>query len=236
MRKTNDYMTPAGGVGAVMGVTGATVLAWEDTMPQIREGTTLVVPHGCERGHDFSRAVWRHLNNWGALAPEATMKPPRHPAGIRSGTFLLTTSTYGRKRHFQVDVHAELLMRVLYESRALGRMLLHAFAVMPDHLHLLVTVPPEVGIEKLMQYIKGGYSFRAARELEYRQEIWQRGFDDQWITCEEAFVEAKHYVLHNPVKAGLAVTPQEFHFCSSFPGWEVDAAPDFAAAKAASVL
>ncbi len=31
---------------------------------------------------------------------------------------------------------------------------------MPDHLHLLMTLPGELSIEKAMQLIKGGFSYR----------------------------------------------------------------------------
>ena len=40
---------------------------------------------------------------------------------------------------------------------------LHAYVIMPDHLHLLMT--PAESVEKSVQLIKGGFSFRARREL-----------------------------------------------------------------------
>ena len=50
---------------------------------------------------------------------------------------------------------------------------LHACVVMPDHLHLLIT--PFGSIEKSVQLSKGGFSFRAKREREWKGEIWQQG-------------------------------------------------------------
>ena len=58
-------------------------------------------------------------------------------------------------------------------------------------------------------------------------EVWQRGFDDQWIKDEGAFVEVRQYVLQNPVRARLAARPEEYPFCSAFAGFEVDLAPQF---------
>ena len=40
---------------------------------------------------------------------------------------------------------------------------MHAFVVMPDHFHLLITIGPELSIERAIQFIKGGFAFRAAR-------------------------------------------------------------------------
>ena len=41
----------------------------------------------------------------------------------------------------------------------------HDFVVMPDHLHLLITVRREMTIEKALQPIKGAFSFRLRKEL-----------------------------------------------------------------------
>ena len=153
--------------------------------------------------------------------------PKRHPAGIRSGTFLVTSPTWGRRDLFRAELWAQLFLDVIYENRRLSRYQLHAFALMPNHFHLLITVEPNPGLEKAVQYIKGGFSYRAGKELGSRIEVWQRGFDDQWIKDEAAFVQARQYVLQNPVQAHLAVRAEEYPYCSAFAGFEVDSAPVF---------
>ena len=153
--------------------------------------------------------------------------PKRHPAGIRSGTFLVTSSTWGRRDLFCAEPWARLFLDIIYENRKLSRNQLHAFVLMPNHFHLLITVEPNLGLEKAVQYIKGGFSYRAGKELGSRMEVWQRGFDDQWIKDEAAFVQARQYVLQNPVRAHLAAKPEEYPFCSAFAGFEVDPAPQF---------
>lgn len=49
---------------------------------------------------------------------------------------------------------------------------------MPDHAHLLLTPAPEVSLEKAMQYIKGGFSFRLKSKL----DVWERSYDSRRIT------------------------------------------------------
>jgi hypothetical protein len=44
---------------------------------------------------------------------------------------------------------------------------------------------PFESVEKSVQLIKGGFSFRAKRELEWKGEIWQPGFTDHRIRDEE---------------------------------------------------
>lgn len=156
------------------------------------------------------------------------MKPARHPSGVRHGTFLVTSSTYGRKVLLSNQHWARLFIEVLYDQRRLGRLSLHGWCVMPEHFHLLLTTVAPVDLEKAVQYLKGGYSFRVGKEFGSRTEVWQRGFDDQWIRDEEAFVNARRYVIENPVRARLAVSPDRYPFCSAFADFEVDPAPSFA--------
>ena len=52
-----------------------------------------------------------------------------------------------------------------------GKMTIHEFVVMPNHVHLLLTIPGEMSIEKAMQLIKGGFSFRARKELGFHGEV-----------------------------------------------------------------
>jgi putative transposase len=78
---------------------------------------------------------------------------------------------------------------------------LHAFVIMPDHLHLLVT--PFESVEKSVQLIKGGFSFRAKRDLEWNRDIWQPGFTDHRIRDEEDWNRHLEYIRLNPVKAPL---------------------------------
>jgi len=84
--------------------------------------------------------------------------------------------------------------------------------VMPDHVHILLTVPGDLSVEKAMQFVKGGFSFRAKRELGFQGEIWQRGFSDVRIADEESFQQHRAYIDNNPVKARLASAPEEYPF------------------------
>ncbi len=77
---------------------------------------------------------------------------PRAPQELR--TYFITTVTANRRRLFQVEQNANLFINVLQEQRSKNRIQLHAFVVMPDHVHLLLTPAPDVSVEKTMQYIK----------------------------------------------------------------------------------
>ena len=95
-------------------------------------------------------------------------------------------------------------------------MVVHDFVIMPDHVHILMTVPGEVSLEKSMQLVKGGFSYRAKKDLGFAGEIWQRGFSDVQILDDGSFQQHRRYIDDNPVKAGLAERPQEYPFGTAY--------------------
>jgi putative transposase len=111
---------------------------------------------------------------------------------------------------------AGLLADVLRSVMRSKGIVIHEFVVMPNHLHVLMTVPDEMTVEKAMQLIKGGFSFRARKELGFQGEVWQRGFSDVRIVDELSFKQHRAYIDNNPVKAGLADAPGKYAYCSTF--------------------
>lgn len=128
----------------------------------------------------------------------------------RPGTFFVTSGTYNRRRLFQIPTNAELFVATLQHYRAEGHYKLHAFVVMPDHIHLLLT-PQVVTLERAVGLIKGGFSHRLASKL----PVWQRGFTDHRIRDAEDFEIRRTYIHRNPVTAGLCETPEEYPFSSA---------------------
>ena len=70
-----------------------------------------------------------------------------------------------------------------------------------------------------MQLIKGGFSFRAKRELEWKGEIWQPGFTDHRIRNEEDWLKHLAYIQNNPVDAHLVDDSISYEFIG-FPDIE----------------
>jgi putative transposase len=81
---------------------------------------------------------------------------------------------------------------------------------MPDHLHLLIS--PFESVEKSVQLIKGGFSFRAKRELQWNGGIWQPGFTDHRIRDVEDWREHLAYIRNNPVNAHLVNDGAQFEY------------------------
>jgi len=126
-------------------------------------------------------------------------------------TYFVTAVTAQRRRFFQVTSTAELFQRTILDYRGQGKFLLHAYVVMPDHFHALITPAPDVSLEKAMQFIKGGFAFRLKSKL----DVWTRGFNESQIMNEVKFVNCVRYIVENPVRRGFASSPEAYPFSSA---------------------
>lgn len=155
--------------------------------------------------------------------------PLRHasPAQIAAAfrTFFVSSSITGKRNLLQSDRAAKLFINVLYQYRSQKRFLLHEFVVMPDHFHVLIIIGPEVSVERAVQYIKGGFAFRAGRELAFRSPVWQRGFSEVRIYDREAFEQVQRYITENPVKRRLVQKAEDFSYSPAYPGFDLDEPP-----------
>ena len=138
------------------------------------------------------------------------------------GTYFITSATSQRKPLFQSERMTGLLLDVLFHYRDQKKYLLHEFVIMPDHFHLILT--PTDTLERSLQLIKGGFSFRAKKELGFGGEIWETSFYDRRIRGWEEFCQFREYIHLNPVKAGLFEMPDQYPY-SSAAGFILDPSP-----------
>ena len=151
------------------------------------------------------------------MKPTRSVSPP--------GAYFITFPTFQRTRLFVVDNHAKLFLKTLYSYNRQGAFYLHAFVVMPEHVHLLITPAPEKALERVIQLIKGGYSHEFGVHFGKKSEVWQRGFTDHRIRDAQDFELHRGYIHQNPVKRGLVRNAAEYRFSSAFPGFRLDGWP-----------
>jgi putative transposase len=131
-------------------------------------------------------------------------------------TFFVSTNTSMGRRLLQSERNAGLLIDVLRSLVAERKFILHDFVIMPDHVHLLLTVEDDMTIEKAMQLIKGRFSHRLTKEFGHLGEVWQRGFSEVQVIGQESFTHHRAYIAANPVKAGLVDSSKQYPYCFQF--------------------
>src|SRR5579859_1814242 len=130
-------------------------------------------------------------------------RPPRL-GYVRSGQcFFITSCTHEKRRLFQRAALAELFIETFLAYRDQGFFKVHAFVLLPDHFHCLITPADEQTIERCLQRIKGGFSARVKKEMDNNISIWQKGFTDRRIRDRGEYDSCLEYIDLNPLRAGL---------------------------------
>jgi putative transposase len=127
----------------------------------------------------------------------SSMLPPEQ----QGNTYAVSISTFLQHRHFQKEAHAEAFLQTLFRYRRQGKFYLHGFAIMPNHVHLLLTPATDGGLPKCIQLIKGGYSF-TVRAIT-RNEIWHSGYHEHRVRGLADYDNQLRYIANNPPSARL---------------------------------
>jgi putative transposase len=138
------------------------------------------------------------------------MKIPRRVK--QPGVYFITTDTWERRTFFLSPEPARIVVEQILQCRDRGLYKLHAFVLMPEHLHLLITPGDQTPLEKAVMMIKGGSSFRIGKELNPKFPVWHSSFHDRWIRDVQEYRIRKQYIDLNPVKAGLVHAPEDYLF------------------------
>ena len=106
------------------------------------------------------------------------------------------------------------------------RYLLHAWVVMPNHVHTLFT--PEAGwtLSKIAHSWKSYAANECNRVLMRKGEFWQREPFDRYIRNEQHYANVVRYIEHNPVKAGLCDRPEDWRWSSAYQGAQASSPAD----------
>ena len=127
----------------------------------------------------------------------------------RSQMVFVTVCAAKRKRIFaHEEVHA--VFRNAWE-RAAGWMT-GRYVILPDHVHFFCApaVAEARELKLWIQYWKTLVSRIWPRPEE--QPIWQDGFWDRQLRSTESYAAKWEYVVRNPVRHGLVVTPEAWPF------------------------
>lgn len=114
---------------------------------------------------------------------------------------------------------------ICYRDQESGHYQLHAWVVMSNHVHMLVT--PRVPVSTLMQSLKRFTAREANRALHRTGQVfWQDESYDHLVRDQREFDRIASYIEMNPVRAGLVAMPEEFRWSSAWPihnrpaGWQ----------------
>ncbi|QID18141.1 transposase [Nitrogeniibacter mangrovi] len=127
----------------------------------------------------------------------------RGRASLPGHAYHITIATAGRKPIFTDMTCARLAIDTLRQSDDAQRGKTIAWALMPDHLHWLLTLGETVSLARIVHRFKGRSARRINRHLKRSGTLWQRAYHDHTIREDEDLKSTARYIVANPLRAGL---------------------------------
>jgi putative transposase len=91
---------------------------------------------------------------------------------------------------------------------------LHAYALMTNHVHLLLTPREPRAVSRLMQFVGRMYVRSINQRYGRSGSLWEGRFRSSLVDSERYFLVCQRYVELNPVRAGLARDPRDYRWSS----------------------
>jgi REP element-mobilizing transposase RayT len=149
------------------------------------------------------------------MAERQVRKSPRLADFDYSETraYHVTVVTLKRTPIFEQPIFASSVLETMRSHHQGFGYRLHVFALMPDHLHLLIN---PTGSSKSLNELVGGLKSMTTRALwtcGWEGKVWQERFHDHILRDHEDPRGVAAYILENPVRAGLVAVSSEYAFC-----------------------
>ncbi len=141
------------------------------------------------------------------MLPQRKSLPHDIPFWVKSGAEYFITICCKERGRNQLcrDSVFELITESLAFRQARGDLWVHLLVLMPDHLHVIMSFNPRVGMKRSISQWKRYVSTNS-------DVVWQRDFFDHRLRQDESYIEKAHYVRMNPVRAGLIDQPGNWKF------------------------
>ncbi len=135
---------------------------------------------------------------------------------VEGGTYFLTQVTHNRFHYFSEPAYIDVCLSALIHVQKYHPFELVAYCILPDHLHLLITLPID---QKDFSTIMKEFKKKATKELRKiigvpQLKIWQDRFWEHTIRNERDMQIHFDYIHYNPIKHLYVDDPLDWEWSS----------------------
>lgn len=127
---------------------------------------------------------------------------------------------------FQRNETADLLLSTMFRKRDAGEFQVHEFVIMPNHIHLLLSVADDHSVGRAIQLIKGGFSHAMGQAGLRLNAVWQPSYYEHRVRNAGEYERIRNYIRENPVRRGLASQSADYPYSSASKELELDEVPE----------
>jgi REP element-mobilizing transposase RayT len=148
--------------------------------------------------------------------------PARNYVG--RNTYFLTACTLRRDCIFSNPRWADLVAQSFLRAAKAEEFLLHAWCVMPDHVHVLAEGMAEAShMARFVGYWKRSTTFEFKKVA--GRELWQRLFYDRVLRDSDSRADVAWYIWLNPVRKGMCREPRDYAWSGSMTDLRMNSTP-----------
>ncbi len=136
------------------------------------------------------------------------------PLGLKryqqeSDDHFITFGCYNREPYFTTPSSRDTFLDSLEQTRRRYNLEILGYVVMPEHVHLLLSEPPdhEFPLSKALQSLKLSVSKRLTQ-----RPFWQTRYHDFNVFTHNKRIEKLKYIHRNPVTRGLVEKPEDWRW------------------------
>jgi len=141
-------------------------------------------------------------------------------------TYFVTASAYMHQNLFQRAETSDLLLATIIRNRDKGEFLLHEFVIMPNHMHLLISVDDDNFLGRALQMVKGGFSHAMGQAGLKLKAVWQPSYYEHRVRDEVEYDCMRAYIHQNPVRRHLVDAAEHYPYSSAQTSLHLDEVPE----------
>ena len=119
-----------------------------------------------------------------------------------------------RQLIFRDDSDRERLLSLLLEHAQRSKVAVHAYVLMDNHFHLLLTPETVEGVPQMMQSVGRSYVRYFNTRHARTGTLWEGRYRCSLIETEKYLLACMAYIDLNPVRAGMVSEPADFAWSS----------------------
>ena len=113
---------------------------------------------------------------------------------------------------FETTADYARYLELLFAAKKHRRFLLHHFTLMSTHVHLIITTPGPLLLNRIMQYINREYALDYHRRHTRTGHFWMNGYRCAVIDTDAYALTCMRYLDRNPMRAGLVTEPGQWQW------------------------
>ena len=141
-------------------------------------------------------------------------------------TYFITASAYMHQNLFQRTETADLLLSTIFRYRDANAFSVHEFVVMPNHIHLLMSIEDGCSVGRAMQLVKGGFSHAIGQAGMKLKAVWQPSYYEHRVRDNGDYSHIRTYIHQNPVRRMLVESAQNYPYSSANTLYPLDEVPE----------